>query len=72
MTDQETGCGSAYDTKVPYSAQRLKALYGSYANYASRFKAAKQQAIKEGYLLPEDAVLVKPVALPADFNGPLR
>lgn len=72
LTDQETGCGSAYDTKVPYSAQRLKALYGSYANYASRFEAAKQQAIKEGYLLTEDAVFVKPVALPADFTGPLR
>ncbi|WP_460053305.1 alpha/beta hydrolase domain-containing protein [Pseudomonas sp. H1_A05] len=72
LTDHETDCGSAYDTKVPYSAQRLKALYGSYANYASRFEAAKQQAIKEGYLLTEDAVFVKPVALPADFTGPLR
>lgn len=67
LTDQETGCGSAFDTKVPYSARQLKALYGSYANYASRFDNAKQQAIKEGYLLPEDAVRVKAVALPEDF-----
>ncbi len=72
LTDHETDCGSAFDTKVPYSAQQLKALYGSYASYASRFEAAKQQAIKEGYLLTEDAVFVKPVAVPADFTGPLR
>lgn len=70
LTDQETGCGSAYDTKVPYSAQRLRALYGSHAQYVSRFEAAKRESIKQGYLLPEEATRVKPVAAPEDFAEP--
>lgn len=68
LTDQETACGTVYDTKVPYSAQRLQALYGSYTQYAGRFEAAKQQAIQEGYLLLEDARRVQPVAVPQDFT----
>ena len=29
MTDPETGCGEAYDTKSPYSAEKLRAMYGT-------------------------------------------
>ena len=67
-TDYETGCGVIYDSKRPYTAQRLKAMYGSYANYARRYEEAKRQSVAEGYLLPEDIALLKPVASPADFE----
>jgi hypothetical protein len=67
MTDPETGCGEAYDTKIPYPADELRALYGTYDNYVRQFAAAKQASIKEGYLLPEDADRVKPIAQPGDF-----
>lgn len=67
-TDYETGCGVIYDSKVPYSAKRLKATYGTYATYARRFEEAKRQSVAEGYLLPEDAAALKPVATPADFE----
>jgi hypothetical protein len=67
MTDPETGCGEAYDTKIPYSAEQLRAMYGTYDNYTRQFAAAKAASIKEGYLLAEDADLVKPIAEPGDF-----
>lgn len=69
LTDFETDCGSVYDTKVPYSAEKLKALYGAYANYARRYEEAKRESVREGYLLPEDAARLHPVATPADFAG---
>jgi len=67
LTEQETGCGMVYDTKVPYTAAQLKKRYGSYANYARKFEAAKKASIKEGYLLPADAAHLTPVAKPGDF-----
>ncbi|BAV66068.1 alpha/beta hydrolase domain-containing protein [Sphingobium cloacae] len=67
-TDFETGCGVVYDSKLPYSARRLKKMYGSYADYARRFEEAKQRSVKEGYLLPEDAATLKPIASPEDFE----
>ena len=67
MTDQETGCGLIYDTKIPYSRERLRALYGTYNNYRQRFEAAKQAAVKARYLLPESAASLQPTASPPDF-----
>ncbi len=69
MTDPETGCGEAYDTKIPYSAEKLRAMYGTYQNYVRQFEAAKEASVKEGYLLPEDVDLVKPIARPGDFTS---
>ena len=71
-SDYETGCGVVYDTKVPYSAARLKALYGNYASYARRFEEAKRESIAEGYLLSEDAAMLKPIASPADFEEDIK
>ena len=71
-SDYETGCGVVYDTKVPYSAARLKGRYGNYANYARRFEKAKRESIAEGYLLPEDAATLKPIASPADFEEDIK
>ncbi|MEP7310951.1 MAG: alpha/beta hydrolase domain-containing protein [Pseudomonadota bacterium] len=68
MTDAETGCGLIYDTKIPYSARQLRELYGNYENCRRKFEAAKVTAIAQGYLLPEDAARVSPVAAPADFQ----
>jgi hypothetical protein len=68
MTDAETGCGLIYDTKIPYSAQQLRKLYGNYESYRRKFEAAKVTAIAQGYLLSEDAGRVSPVAAPADFR----
>jgi hypothetical protein len=66
-TEQESHCGTVYDTKVPYSRARLKKLYDNYANYARQFEAAKAAAVSERYLLPEDAASLAPVAKPSDF-----
>ena len=68
MTDPETGCGESYDTKIPYPPEKLRAMYGTYDNYVREFAAAKAASIKEGYLLPEDADVVKPIAQPGDFT----
>lgn len=70
MTEQETQCGLLYDTKIRYDARKLRSLYGTYDQYARRFEAAKTAAIKERFLLPEDADLVKPIAMPDDFRDP--
>ena len=67
LTDFETRCGLVYDTKAPYAGKRLRALYGDYATYVRRFEAAKASAIRDGYLLPEDAARVLPIAKPSDF-----
>jgi hypothetical protein len=66
---EETDCGLAYDTKIPYSAKRLRSMYGSYKNYQRKFQAAKVAAIAQGYLLPEDSKQLEPVARPEDFRG---
>lgn len=67
-TDYETHCGVVYDSKVPYSPKRLKSLYGTYENYVHRFEQAKRESVEEGFLLPEDAATLKPVASPEDFK----
>lgn len=67
MTDQETNCGLIYDTKIPYSRAKLRKLYGSSENYAEKFEEAKALSVKEGYLLPEDAANLRPIAKPRDF-----
>jgi hypothetical protein len=69
MVEEETNCGIAYDTKIPYSTKRLRELYGSYANYRNKFNAAKVDAVRQGYLLPEDAARLGPIAKPEDFRG---
>lgn len=67
MTDFETNCGMVYDTKIPYGTARLRALYGNYEAYRRKFEAAKAASVREGYLLPEDADRVQPIAMPSDF-----
>lgn len=67
LTDQETNCGLIYDTKRPYSKQELRKRYGSFENYAKQFEKAKAQSVQEGYLLPEDAAVLHPIANPKDF-----
>ncbi len=66
--EEETHCGIAYDTKIPYSAKRLRELYGTYDNYRQKFEAAKEDSIAQGYLLPADAAQLEPVAKPEDFS----
>lgn len=67
LTDQETACGLIYDTKVAYSRQALRKRYGSYAQYQKAFEDAKARSVREGYLLPEDAKGLHPIAKPQDF-----
>jgi len=67
MTDQETGCGLIYDTKIPYSREQLRKLYGNYDNYKQKFEDAKKRSIKEGYLLEADGLNLQPMARPQDF-----
>ncbi len=67
LTDQETGCGLIYDTKEPYSKDVLRQRYGSFSHYEQAFEDAKRLSIKQGYLLPEDATGLRPIARPQDF-----
>ena len=67
MTMYENDCQSILESKVPYDRARLRRLYGTYGNYARKYEAAKRESIKEGFLLPEDAARVTPVAKGSDF-----
>ena len=67
LTDQETGCGLIYDTKVPYSKDVMNKRYGSFSAYQRAFDEAKSLSIKQGYLLPEDAAGLRAIASPQDF-----
>jgi len=67
LTDQESGCGLIYDTKVPYSRARLRQRYGSFEQYQRAFESAKAISVQQGYLLPEDAPGLHPIATPQDF-----
>ncbi|WP_343591862.1 alpha/beta hydrolase domain-containing protein [Paracidovorax wautersii] len=67
LTDQETGCGLIYDTKLPYSKEALRKRYGNFKNYETKFEEAKRLSVEEGYLLPEDAANLRPIAGPQDF-----
>lgn len=66
-TEQESRCDIIYDTKVPYSRAQLRRLYGSYGAYWKKYEAAKEAAVRQGYLLPEDRERVTPIAKPEDF-----
>ncbi|UFH50392.1 alpha/beta hydrolase domain-containing protein [Pseudomonas sp. KNUC1026] len=67
LTDQETGCGLVYDTKLPYSREALRQRYGDFDHYQQQFEAARAVSVEQGYLLPEDAARLHPVATPKDF-----
>ena len=67
MTEPETECGLLYDTKITYTAAKLRELYGDYANYRRLFESAREAFVEEGYLLKEDADRVELIANPADF-----
>jgi hypothetical protein len=69
MTDAETNCGLLYDTKIGYSADKLRALYGTYDHYVRRFEAAKRASVEARYLLSEDASTVRPIATREDFRS---
>ncbi len=68
MTEAETQCGLLYDTKIRFSAAKLRWLYGDYGRYLRRFEAARAASIKERFLLPEDVDIVKPIAVAGDFH----
>lgn len=67
LTDQETGCGLIYDTKVAYAKDVLGRHYANFNRYAQKFEEAKAVSIQQGYLLPEDAARLRPIATPQDF-----
>jgi hypothetical protein len=69
LVEEEANCGIAYDTRIPYSAERLRKMYGSYANYRKKYQAAKAESVRQGYLLAEDAARLDPVAKPEDFSN---
>ena len=71
-TEQESHCGIIYDTKVPYDHAKLRRLYGSYSTYLRKYEGAKEAAVKQGYLLPEDRDELKAVAQPGDFEPATR
>jgi hypothetical protein len=61
------GCG-VWEPMRRFDAATLGKLYGDYAHYARLFTAARSRFTKAGFLLPEDAKALRPVARPEDFN----
>ena len=57
---------------MPYDHAKLHRLYGSYNTYLRRYEGAKEAAVKQGYLLPEDRDELKAVAQPGDFEPTTR
>src|SRR5262249_38801037 len=44
---------------VPFSWQRLEAIYGSYENYQKKFLAAVDRVVKERWVTPSDAEKIR-------------
>jgi len=44
---------------VPFSWQRLEAIYGSHENYSRKFLAAVDHLVKERWVIPSDAKKIK-------------
>jgi hypothetical protein len=45
---------------MPFTWQRLEAIYGSYENYAKKFRAAVDRLVKERWILASDAEKIRP------------
>jgi hypothetical protein len=52
-----------------FSPARLKALYGSKAQYLQRFDDATRQAVNAGHVLPADAAALDAEAQAVDVPG---
>jgi hypothetical protein len=44
-----------FSAKVPFTTQKLRALYGDERGYATRVVARAKDLVAEGWLLPQDA-----------------
>ena len=58
-----------FGTTVPFSAEKLAALYPTQADYVTAFHAATDAAVEAGFLLPADAALMKTHAETQSLGG---
>jgi len=56
-----------YGGFVPFAPEKLREMYPAAGAFASKFDAATAKAVKERFLLPEDAALLR-ASRPATIN----
>jgi hypothetical protein len=66
--DGESFC-RLFGTTVPFDTAQVSSRYPSRADYTTRFDAAADRAVREGYLLPEEASNLKRAAALAPLPG---
>jgi Alpha/beta hydrolase domain len=66
----QTGTGAQFcflfGTTVPFSAEKIAELYGSHGAFVVAWSRATLDAVKEGFLLPQDAVDILVVGAQSD------
>lgn len=60
---------SIFGTTVPFSPQKLAALYPTHASFVAQWDAATAAEVKQGYLLPADARTLDRVAAQSKVGG---
>ena len=60
---------SILGTTAPFDAAQLSALYPTHADFVAKWDAATAAEVKEGYLLPADALTLDRVAAQSNVGG---
>jgi hypothetical protein len=54
---------------VPFGEAKLASLYPNHESYVSAFHEATDRAVEEGFILAEDAALMKAAAAASDIGS---
>ena len=58
-----------FGSTVPFDDAKLGSLYPNHESYVSAFNEATDRAVQEGFILPEDAKLMKAAAAASDIGS---
>jgi hypothetical protein len=61
-------CG-IFGTTIPFSPAKLAALYPTHADFVKRWEAATAAEMKQGYLMPADALILDSAAAQSSVGG---
>ncbi|MGZ4736158.1 MAG: alpha/beta hydrolase domain-containing protein [Acidimicrobiia bacterium] len=67
--DGESFC-RLFGTTTPFTGEKLASLYVSHEDYTAQFDASTDAAVRDGYLLPEEATNLKRAAARSPVPGP--
>ena len=54
---------------MPFDDTKLASLYPDHESYVSAFNEATDRAVQEGFILPEDATLMKAAAAASEIGS---